>query len=109
MNKLLCSIVIVLVIECGYQYTLLSDASERLDIAHDIAKDTMAASLQQGLLSIELLQIQDKEFVNGVLTEQAHAEYKNVIKPTYSLQSGDTVMVKRALDNYSNFFSGGRH
>jgi len=81
MNKLLCSIVIVLVIACGYQYTLLSDASERLDVAHGIAKDAMAASLQQSLLSIELLQIKDKEFVIGVLTEQALTEYKNVINP----------------------------
>ena len=96
----------MLLIVCGYQYTQVNDANERLNSVHGIAKDAMAASLQETVLSIELLQLKDKEFVIGFLTDQAHAQYRNVINYPKALNNSHTVMVQEALKNYTQHFSG---
>jgi hypothetical protein len=66
----------------------------------------MASALQETLLSIELLQIKDKEFVIGFLTDQAHAQYRNVVDYPKALNNSQTVMVEKALKNYTEHFSG---
>ena len=107
MNKLLGTTIIILVIVCGYQYSLLAATNDRLNIVNGIAKDAMAASLQQSLISVELLKTKEKEFVIEFLSEQASTEYRNVINYPYTPQNGDTFMVKKALENYLRHFSGG--